>query len=120
MKINDYIKILKILSEPSRLKLIKLLSSRELCVCEIEEITGLKQPTVSQQIKRLREVELVTERNEGKWCYYSLNKSILDDFLTSFHSFIENKIEDLVEFKPYCEKLSGLSENIRIMKCKNN
>ena len=118
MEINNCIKILKILGDPARLRLFKILTCKELCVCEIEEVTGLKQPTVSQQLKRLKEADLVKERNEGKWAYYSLNKKTLDDFLNFFHDFIEIKLEDLAEFKPECDKLAGLSENIRIIKCK--
>ncbi|MEQ8191520.1 MAG: metalloregulator ArsR/SmtB family transcription factor [Candidatus Eremiobacterota bacterium] len=119
MKIRNYTNILKILSEPSRLKLIKILGHRELCVCEIEEVTGLKQPTISQQIKRLKEVDLVKERNEGKWSYYSLNKKLLKDLLTSLDVFIDTNPEELEEFKTEIERLYGLSENIRIRKCKD-
>ncbi len=118
MNIRNYIKILKILADPARLKLVKLLTCRELCVCEIEEVTGLKQPTVSQQIKRLKEADLVKERNEGKWSYYSLNTKLLKDFLLSLNDFIDMELEDIEEFKSEYEKLSGLSENIRIMECK--
>jgi len=118
MEIRNYIKILKILCDPARLRLIKLLSSRELCVCEIEEVTGLKQPTVSQQLKRLREVDLVTERNEGKWCYYTLNTKILKDLLASLNDFIDIDIEKIEEFKSDCEKLASLPQNVRVMKCK--
>ncbi|MEQ8192108.1 MAG: metalloregulator ArsR/SmtB family transcription factor [Candidatus Eremiobacterota bacterium] len=118
MNIRNYIKILKILADPARLKLVKLLTCRELCVCEIEEVTGLKQPTVSQQIKRLKEADLVKERNEGKWSYYSLNTKLLKDFLLSLNDFIDMELEDLEEFKSEYEKLSGLSENIRIIECK--
>jgi ArsR family transcriptional regulator len=118
MEIRNYANILKVLGEPARLRLFKLLTCKELCVCEIEEVTGLKQATVSQQLKRLKEVDLVKERKVGKWSYYSLNKKVLEDFLSSFNHFLDIKLEDLTEFKSECEKLSGLSENIRIIECK--
>ena len=118
MKIHNYVNILKILGDPARLKLFKLLTCKELCVCEIEEVTGLKQPTVSQQLKRLKEVELVRERNEGKWAYYSINKKVLEDFLSSFNNFIASNLEELEEFKAECNNLAGLSKNMRVIECK--
>lgn len=68
-KASDF---LKALSHESRLLVLCLLAERERSVREIEEILSLCQPTVSQQLARLRYDNLVTTRREGKNIYYSL------------------------------------------------
>ncbi|MGQ0675460.1 MAG: ArsR/SmtB family transcription factor [Rhodospirillales bacterium] len=63
---------LKALSHESRLLVLCLLAERERSVREIEEILSLCQPTVSQQLARLRYDNLVTTRRDGKNIYYRL------------------------------------------------
>ncbi|MEJ2691154.1 MAG: metalloregulator ArsR/SmtB family transcription factor, partial [Deltaproteobacteria bacterium] len=69
---NTLIKIMKALSDPSRVKIIKMLEYREMCVCEIREVLGLAQPTVSKHLKVLEEAGLVKRRKEGLWVNYCL------------------------------------------------
>lgn len=118
MNLNYYVKILKAMGDPSRLKLLKILSEKELCVCEIEEVMNMKQTTVSQQLRKLKEADIVIERKEGWWSYYSLNREKLEEFFTYFREFIFADMEKLEELKPEEERISGLEENIRIIKCK--
>jgi DNA-binding transcriptional ArsR family regulator len=63
---------LKALSHESRLIVLCLLAERERSVSELEQILSLRQPTVSQQLARLRLDGLVTTRREGKAILYSL------------------------------------------------
>lgn len=63
---------LKAVSHENRLLLLCLLAERERSVTELENILSLRQPTVSQQLARLRLDDLVTTRRDGKTVYYSL------------------------------------------------
>ncbi len=63
---------LKALSHETRLLLLCLLSEKERSVTELENLLSLRQPTVSQQLGRLRLDGLVTTRREGKTVYYSI------------------------------------------------
>lgn len=63
---------LKALSHENRLLLLCLLAERERSVSELESILALRQPTVSQQLARLRLDGLVATRRDGKAVYYSL------------------------------------------------
>lgn len=65
-------KLMKVLSNPDRLMILCQLSKGELRVGEIEEILGIGQPTLSQQLTVLREEELVTTRRDGKSIYYQV------------------------------------------------
>lgn len=63
---------LKALSHENRLLLLCLLAEGERSVTDLENILSLRQPTVSQQLARLRFSGMVTTRREGKAIYYSL------------------------------------------------
>lgn len=68
-KASDF---LKALSHETRLLVLCLLAERERSVTELENILSLRQPTVSQQLARLRLDGLVTTRRDGKTVYYSI------------------------------------------------
>jgi len=65
--------VLKAISHENRLMILCLLSQSERSVTELEELLSLRQPTVSQQLARLRLDGLVETRREGKVIYYSLS-----------------------------------------------
>jgi len=69
-------KLMKVLSNPDRLMILCQLSKGELRVGEIEEVLGIVQPTLSQQLTVLRDEELVTTRREGKSIYYQVTSPI--------------------------------------------
>ncbi len=72
-------KVFKALGDPTRLKIIELLSEGELCVCEIIPKTGKSQPATSSHLKVLYEAGLVKSRKEGLSVYYKLsNESVIE------------------------------------------
>jgi len=71
-------RIFKALSDPTRLKIIKLLSVRDMCVCEIMAALDMTQPTASHHLNILESAGLLSDRRQGKWVFYSLaNPKIL-------------------------------------------
>ncbi|MDD5533195.1 MAG: metalloregulator ArsR/SmtB family transcription factor, partial [Syntrophales bacterium] len=50
---KDFLRVAKALSDPSRLKILKMLQRKELCVCELQAHLGIAQPTVSKHLKIL-------------------------------------------------------------------
>jgi ArsR family transcriptional regulator len=67
---------LKILSDPTRLRLIALVMREELSVAELQEILGMGQSRISSQLALLRKAGLVTDRRDGKKAFYSLRPSL--------------------------------------------
>ncbi|HXX88279.1 MAG TPA: metalloregulator ArsR/SmtB family transcription factor [Candidatus Acidoferrum sp.] len=65
-------KVLKALADSIRLRILGLLSSREMCVCEVMVALDLTQPTASHHLRILENVGLVKDRKEGKWVFYSI------------------------------------------------
>ena len=67
------VETLKFLSDGNRLRILRILSQRESCVCELIEQIGLTQPLVSYHLRRLRDAGLVRTRRKAQWVYYSIN-----------------------------------------------
>ena len=62
----------KALADETRLRIVKLLGVREMCVCEVMVALGLTQPTASHHLGLLENAGLVKDRKEGKWVFYSI------------------------------------------------
>ena len=104
---------MKALSEKNRLKMVKMLQHRELCVCEIQAGLGLAQPTVSKHLKTLEDAELVISRKQGLWVNYSLNNKPDNPFASSLLGNLRHWLEDDSEMQELIEKLPELNrENI--------
>jgi len=67
-------KFFKALADSTRLRMLGLLSVREMCVCEVMVALDLTQPTASHHLRILENVDLVKDRKEGKWVFYSITK----------------------------------------------
>jgi DNA-binding transcriptional ArsR family regulator len=77
-------RMLKALADESRLRILSLLETREMCVCEIMVALDLTQPTASHHLGILENARLVKSRKEGKWVFYSLsNPSLIKNVLKS-------------------------------------
>ncbi len=72
---KELTKIFKALSDPNRLRILKMLQIRSLCVCEITSILNLATSTVSKHLAILREANLISDSKEGKWVNFHLNDS---------------------------------------------
>jgi len=65
-------KFYKALADEKRIRILKLLTIREMCVCELMIALDTTQPNLSHHLKILENQNLVNRRKEGKWAYYSL------------------------------------------------
>jgi ArsR family transcriptional regulator len=66
--------LFKSFADPLRLRILGLLSGREVCVCDLMAVLGEPQPKVSQHLAFLRCAGLVVFRRQGKWRHYALAK----------------------------------------------
>jgi ArsR family transcriptional regulator len=71
---RELIKVFKALSDETRLRMLKLLFERELCVCEIMQALEVSQSRASRNLGILRDAGLLKDRRDGQWVHYSLNK----------------------------------------------
>ncbi len=85
--------ILKTLSDPTRLRLLSLLMREELSVAELQEILGMGQSRISSQLALLRQVNLVSDRRDGKKAFYSLRSSLAAKTLSLLRAATESVAE---------------------------
>jgi ArsR family transcriptional regulator len=71
----------------TRLKMLRLLNEREMCVCELTVALDLTQPTASHHLNILENMRLIRDRKEGKWVFYSVSRPELVQSLFDFLEF---------------------------------
>ena len=84
--------LFKALADANRLRILKMLEIRDLCVCEITEILGLAPSTVSKHLSILRNADLIWDRKDGKWVDYGLNKTSTNPLVTDILLLIKDKV----------------------------
>ena len=82
---NVVVGVLKSLANTDRLLILCHLAQMELNVSEIEQITQINQPTLSQQLMMLRKSDVVTTRRDGKQIYYSIKDQNLITVLQTLY-----------------------------------
>jgi ArsR family transcriptional regulator len=104
----DFARLFAALADPTRLRLLNLMSGREVCVCYFVEILGQGQPKISRHLAYLRRAGIVAARREGKWMHYRMEwpedkgaASVLEATLTSLKT---NKVmqADLMRLGQAC------------------
>ena len=87
-KQNELAIIFKVLSNPARIAILQYISTQEACICnDIVDEIGLAQPTISQHLKELKSIDLITGEIEGKRICYCINLKKwkkIQDLLNSF------------------------------------
>ncbi len=91
---RDYINIFKALSDPNRIRIIKMLAERELCMCEIRSVLDLSNSTVSKHLTILRDAGLLLDAKEGKWVNFRLNDKSEHPFVRSLIGLIKKSFGD--------------------------
>lgn len=92
--IEDNTRIFKTLSDPNRLRILKMLQTKSLCVCEITEVLQLATSTVSKHLSILKETGFIIEVKDGKWVNYQINPKPADPRISSILSTLDFWISD--------------------------
>lgn len=80
----------KVLGDITRVKMLQVLSKRELCVCDIAAVIGMGQSAVSHQLRTLRNARLVKYRREGTMVWYSLDDEHIAGLLSQGIEHVEH------------------------------
>ena len=110
---------LKALSDPTRMKLLAMLSNKPLCVCELTHALGFAQPTVSRHLQQLEDAGFVTRTRQGTWIIYTLepadevSQELLDTVMD--HAVSDPECRELIESLKNIDRCS-LSGDGRVRK----
>ncbi|KOP28905.1 ArsR family transcriptional regulator [Exiguobacterium sp. BMC-KP] len=72
-RVEEMSQFLKLLSDATRLEILRRLHVREHCVCDFVELFDISQPAVSRHLKLLRQSQIILERRERQWIYFRIN-----------------------------------------------
>jgi len=109
---REFTKIMKALSDPNRVKMIKLLQRRVLCVCEIKEALGLAQSTASKHLKILEEAGLITFFKEGLWVNYRLADGAESPYVANMLGNLRHWLEDDPEVSALTARLPEIRRDL--------
>ncbi len=105
---KKFTKVMKALSDPTRVKIIKLLQNRMLCVCELKESLQVAQSTTSKHLKILEEAGLVTFRKDGLWVNYTIADGSDSPYAASMLGNLKHWLEDDPEIRKLVERLPDI------------
>lgn len=106
---KEFIKVMRALSDPNRVKLLKILQERALCVCEIRAVLGIAQPTVSKHLKVLEDAQLVKHEKDGLWVNYSLTDGRESPYAATLLGNLKHWLAGDAEIGTMVENLSAIS-----------
>lgn len=92
--IDQVIAVTKALSDANRLRAILMLTTGELCLCQIIEMLALAPSTVSKHMSVLRQAKLIETRKQGRWTYYRLADSDNNDHIHSIVKWARQSLLD--------------------------
>lgn len=109
---NRLTNIFKLLSDETRLRMIMLLNKEAMCVCEISGILNIPQPRISQNLSKLRDMDLVKDERKEKFVYYALkkNNTVLNEIIKNIEDDVESYPQLLEDRKRISEKDIYLSQ----------
>ena len=90
-ELYDLAEFFKIFADSTRIRILFVLFETPLCVCDLAEALGMKQPAVSYQLRILKQARLVKSRREGRTVYYSLS----DDHVRGIIAMGREHLEEL-------------------------
>jgi len=109
---RELIKVMKALSDESRVKIVKMLQSKPSCVCELTAALGLAQPTVSKHLKILEESGLAHGKKQGLWVEYRLTDGENSPFAKIMLGLLQTWLNDERQIKDLVAKLAKLDRNV--------
>lgn len=88
-ELQDLAEFYKVFGDATRLKILYVLLSTEMCVYDIAAVLGMSQSAISHQLRVLKQMDLVKNRREGKTIFYSLADSHIVTILSQGQDHIE-------------------------------
>ncbi len=118
---NDILKIFKLLSDETRLRIIHILNEGDLCVCQLTGILNIPQPKVSKALSKMKDLNIVTDKREDKYIYYSLNHNELIEYIIHYikehnDDRIKNDIKNMQKAQNILKNCRGLNDHTKISK----
>ena len=102
---RNFIRVTKALSDPNRVKIIKMLQHKTMCVCEMQAALQVSQPAVSKHLKLLEDAGLVSSLKDGLWVNYHLTDGGGSPYAANILGNLKHWLEDDQQIAALLERL---------------
>ena len=100
-----FVKVMKALSDPNRVRIVKMLQHKVMCVCEIHTALDITQPNASKHLKILENAGLVESKKDGLWVNYYLTNGSDSPYAASLLGNLRHWLKDEQEIAGIVKKL---------------
>ncbi len=105
---KTFIKVMKALSDPTRIKILKILEKRFMCVCELQTAIGAAQSTTSKHLKILEDAGLVDSHKDGLWVNYTIADGRQSPYAASILGNLRHWLNDDPEISSILSDIHGI------------
>lgn len=105
---RELLKVLKALSDKNRLRILKMLQYKNMCVCELSAALDIAQPSASRHLSLLKDAGLVKDMRNGQWIDYCLCDEKLNEYGPTLLKHIKQWVNDDVKIKEDIKKIHTL------------
>lgn len=106
---KSFLKVMKALSDPSRVKIMKMVQRRMLCVCEIQAALGVAQSTASKHLQILEDAGLISSKKDGLWVNYFIADGNESPYAASLIGSLRHWLDGDAEVQAMIEKLPDIN-----------
>ena len=86
--------VLKALADKNRMRIVKMLEKKNMCVCELAAVIGIKQPSVSKHLVILKNAGLIQDKRNGQWIDYSLCRARINEYAPVLQVAVKKWLND--------------------------
>ena len=108
---KPFLKVMKALSDPSRIKIMKMLQQKMMCVCEIQAALQIAQSTTSKHLQILEDAGLITSKKDGLWVNYMIADGNESPYAASLIGSLKHWLDNDSEIHQLIELLPGIDRS---------
>ncbi len=108
---KEFIKVMKAAADPVRVKILKMLQHKTMCVCEIHTALEKAQSTTSKHLKILEDAGLITYQKDGLWVNYMLSDGSQSPFASNLIGNIRHWLNDDPEIEKITQQLKSIDRH---------
>jgi len=108
---RELVKVFKALADRNRLRILKMLQHKKMCVCELSAALGITRPSVSKHLSLLRDAGLVQDERNGQWVDYSLCEEKINEYAPVLQTHLSTWINEDPTIKQDIKNSKMLNRN---------
>ena len=105
---KSFLKVMKALSDPSRVKIMKMLQQKTMCVCEMQSALQIAQSTTSKHLQILEDAGLIAYKKDGLWVNYMIADGHESVYAASMIGNLRHWLENEPEIRLLMAKLPAI------------